>query len=58
MIASGEIHTMLHHFPLVRYENPGVFTPLQLAQIRKSTLAGVICRNGDDIDRIQVADWE
>ncbi|KAF7638230.1 hypothetical protein Mgra_00002202 [Meloidogyne graminicola] len=35
------------------YENPDVFTPLQLAQIRKITLAGIICRNGDDIDLIQ-----
>uniref|UniRef100_A0A1I8B0B9 Ig-like domain-containing protein n=1 Tax=Meloidogyne hapla TaxID=6305 RepID=A0A1I8B0B9_MELHA len=35
------------------YENPGVFTHLQLTQIRKSTLAGIICRNGDDIDKIQ-----
>uniref|UniRef100_A0A183C0G6 Peroxidasin n=1 Tax=Globodera pallida TaxID=36090 RepID=A0A183C0G6_GLOPA len=35
------------------YENDGVFTPLQLAQIRKTTLAKVLCTNGDAIDRIQ-----
>ncbi|KAL3073258.1 hypothetical protein niasHS_000010 [Heterodera schachtii] len=35
------------------YENDGVFTQLQLAQIRKTSLAKVLCTNGDDIDRIQ-----
>ncbi|CAG9541076.1 unnamed protein product [Cercopithifilaria johnstoni] len=35
------------------YENEGVFTPLQLQQIRKATLAAVLCNNGDHIDRIQ-----
>ncbi|MCP9265997.1 hypothetical protein DINM_021442 [Dirofilaria immitis] len=35
------------------YENEGVFTPLQLQQIRKTTLAAVLCNNGDYIDRIQ-----
>lgn len=38
-----------------RYENEGVFTPLQLQQIRKATLAAVLCNNGDSIDRVQVA---
>ncbi|VDM15323.1 unnamed protein product, partial [Wuchereria bancrofti] len=35
------------------YENEGVFTPLQLQQIRKTTLAAVLCNSGDHIDRIQ-----
>ncbi|MFH4978018.1 hypothetical protein AB6A40_004727 [Gnathostoma spinigerum] len=35
------------------YENPGVFTTLQLQQIKKTTLAAVLCNNGDDIDRVQ-----
>uniref|UniRef100_A0AC34QEH4 Peroxidasin n=1 Tax=Panagrolaimus sp. JU765 TaxID=591449 RepID=A0AC34QEH4_9BILA len=35
------------------YENPGVFTPLQLQQLRKTTVARVLCNNGDDIDRVQ-----
>ncbi|KAL3982171.1 hypothetical protein ACH3XW_46105 [Acanthocheilonema viteae] len=35
------------------YENEGVFTFLQLQQIRKTTLAAVLCNNGDHIDRIQ-----
>uniref|UniRef100_F1KTR8 Peroxidasin n=1 Tax=Ascaris suum TaxID=6253 RepID=F1KTR8_ASCSU len=35
------------------YENEGVFTQLQLQQIRKTSLAAVLCNNGDDIDRVQ-----
>lgn len=37
-----------------RYENEGVFTSLQLQQVRKATLAAVLCNSGDHIDRIQV----
>lgn len=37
----------------LRYENDGVFTKLQLQQIRKSSLSRVLCDNGDDIDRVQ-----
>ncbi|KAE9545805.1 hypothetical protein FO519_010983, partial [Halicephalobus sp. NKZ332] len=36
------------------YENEGVFTPLQLQQIRRTNLGKVLCNNGDDIDRVQV----
>ncbi len=35
------------------YENPGVFTPRQLAEIRDATLSRVICDNSDNIDSIQ-----
>ncbi|VDN35637.1 unnamed protein product, partial [Gongylonema pulchrum] len=35
------------------YENEGVFTSLQLQQIRKSSLAAVLCNSGDAIDRVQ-----
>uniref|UniRef100_A0A1I7VVU9 Peroxidasin n=1 Tax=Loa loa TaxID=7209 RepID=A0A1I7VVU9_LOALO len=35
------------------YENEGVFTPLQLQQIRKTTLAAVLCNSGDHIHRVQ-----
>ncbi|KHJ49017.1 CHDCT2 domain protein [Trichuris suis] len=35
------------------YENPGVFAPEQLQEIKKSTLARVLCHNGDEIDRVQ-----
>uniref|UniRef100_A0A4W3HGG3 Peroxidasin n=1 Tax=Callorhinchus milii TaxID=7868 RepID=A0A4W3HGG3_CALMI len=35
------------------YENPGVFTPAQLTQIKQSSLARVLCDNGDNITRIQ-----
>uniref|UniRef100_A0A2K6W3J0 Ig-like domain-containing protein n=1 Tax=Onchocerca volvulus TaxID=6282 RepID=A0A2K6W3J0_ONCVO len=35
------------------YENEGIFTSLQLQQIRKATLAAVLCNNGDYIDRVQ-----
>jgi peroxidase len=36
------------------YENSGIFTPLQLQQLRKTTLAKVICNNADEINKIQV----
>uniref|UniRef100_A0A7E4WD61 Peroxidase n=1 Tax=Panagrellus redivivus TaxID=6233 RepID=A0A7E4WD61_PANRE len=35
------------------YENEGVFTQLQLQQIKRVTLAKVLCNNGDNIDRVQ-----
>lgn len=35
------------------YENPGVFTPAQLAEIRQSSLSRVICDNSDGIVEIQ-----
>ncbi|KHJ93818.1 animal hem peroxidase [Oesophagostomum dentatum] len=41
------------------YENPGVFTPSQLAEIRKSSLSRVICDNGDHFELIsQVSRWK
>ena len=35
------------------YENPGVFTPAQLVELKKTTLAKVICDNGDQIEHAQ-----
>uniref|UniRef100_F1KRF1 Peroxidasin n=2 Tax=Ascaris TaxID=6251 RepID=F1KRF1_ASCSU len=35
------------------YENEGVFTNAQLREIKKVTLARILCDNGDNIDRIQ-----
>lgn len=34
------------------YENPGIFTPNQLVEIRKSSLARVICDNADHMELI------
>lgn len=34
------------------YENPTVFKPDQLEEIRKTSLARVLCDNGDNITRI------
>ncbi|CAI5450314.1 unnamed protein product [Caenorhabditis angaria] len=35
------------------YEKEGVFTANQLREIKKVTLARIICDNGDEIDRVQ-----
>lgn len=35
------------------YENPGVFRDEQLAQIRQTSLARILCDNGDNITRVQ-----
>ena len=35
------------------YENPKTFTPRQLAEIRKGTVARVICDNSDNINEVQ-----
>ncbi|XP_038605963.1 peroxidasin homolog [Tachyglossus aculeatus] len=35
------------------YENPGVFTPAQLTQIRQASLARIICDNSDNIQQLQ-----
>ncbi|XP_048452080.1 peroxidasin homolog [Rhincodon typus] len=35
------------------YENPGVFTPAQVTQLKQSSLASVLCDNGDDIQQVQ-----
>uniref|UniRef100_A0A646QDL0 Peroxidasin n=1 Tax=Hemiscolopendra marginata TaxID=943146 RepID=A0A646QDL0_9MYRI len=34
------------------YENPGIFKPEQLTQIKQSSLARVICDNGDNITQV------
>ncbi|XP_066570686.1 peroxidasin isoform X1 [Amia ocellicauda] len=35
------------------YENPGVFSPGQLTQIKQTSLARVLCDNSDNITRVQ-----
>ncbi|KAM4622957.1 peroxidasin homolog [Discoglossus pictus] len=35
------------------YSNPGVFTPAQLTQVQQSSLARVLCDNGDHILHVQ-----
>uniref|UniRef100_A0A8D2IVU7 Ig-like domain-containing protein n=1 Tax=Varanus komodoensis TaxID=61221 RepID=A0A8D2IVU7_VARKO len=35
------------------YENPGVFSPAQLTQIRQASLARIICDNSDHIRQLQ-----
>ena len=35
------------------YENPGVFTPAQVAELKSASLSRVICDNADNIPRIQ-----
>ncbi|KAK1792924.1 hypothetical protein P4O66_001649 [Electrophorus voltai] len=35
------------------YENPGVFTPAQLTQLKQASLTRVLCDNGDNITRTQ-----
>ncbi|XP_044155567.1 peroxidasin homolog [Bufo gargarizans] len=35
------------------YSNPGVFTPAQLTQIKQTSLARILCDNGDNIRHVQ-----
>ncbi|XP_030887534.1 peroxidasin-like protein [Leptonychotes weddellii] len=35
------------------YENPGVFTPAQLTQLKQASLGRVLCDNGDNIQQVQ-----
>ncbi|XP_043287207.1 peroxidasin isoform X2 [Venturia canescens] len=35
------------------YENPSVFKPEQLEQIKRTSLASILCLNGDNITRVQ-----
>ncbi|XP_027629631.1 peroxidasin homolog isoform X1 [Tupaia chinensis] len=35
------------------YENPGVFTPAQLTQLKQASLARILCDNSDNITRVQ-----
>ncbi|KAJ8288623.1 hypothetical protein COCON_G00012820 [Conger conger] len=35
------------------YENPGVFSPAQLTQLKQTSLTRVLCDNGDNITRVQ-----
>ena len=35
------------------YNNPGVFTPVQLRQIQQHSLSRILCDNGDNINNIQ-----
>ena len=36
------------------YENPGVFTPAQLTEIKKGSIARILCDNGDAVPQVQV----
>lgn len=40
------------HFCRFWYQNPAVFTPNQLAELEKVTLARIICDNGDNIQMV------
>lgn len=42
----------IRHGDRLWYENPGVFTSCQLREIKKITLAKLLCRNGDSITRV------
>lgn len=35
------------------HEKPGVFTPAQLRELKKTSLAKIICENGDNIEHVQ-----
>lgn len=35
------------------YENPGLFSPAQLTQIKQTSLARILCDNSDNITRVQ-----
>uniref|UniRef100_A0A4X2K4Z1 Uncharacterized protein n=1 Tax=Vombatus ursinus TaxID=29139 RepID=A0A4X2K4Z1_VOMUR len=35
------------------YENPGVFTPAQVTQLKQASLAHVLCENADNIQQVQ-----
>lgn len=34
------------------YENPGVFSPAQLTQLKQTSLARILCDNSDNITRV------
>ena len=42
-------HNSSYHSCRFYYEKPGLFTPEQLAEIKKTSLAKVICSNADNI---------
>ena len=42
----------IRHGDRLWYENPGVFSSCQLQEIKKITLAKLLCRNGDSITRV------
>lgn len=44
---------VLSAFTRLWYENPGVFTPAQLTQLKQASLARVLCDNGDNIQQVQ-----
>lgn len=46
-------HELLTFFPRFFYENPSVFRPDQLTQLKQTTLARVLCDNGDSMTHIK-----
>uniref|UniRef100_V9GWQ8 Peroxidasin n=1 Tax=Craspedacusta sowerbii TaxID=128124 RepID=V9GWQ8_CRASO len=44
---------ILRHGDRFWYENPAMFLPEQLTQIKQASLARVLCDNGDDINHVQ-----
>lgn len=54
----GINYLIFDHWSLIlRYENPTVFSPIQLQQLKKATLGRLLCDNGDNITRVQASRW-
>jgi hypothetical protein len=52
-MATGENLVQLSHNQFSFYfENPGIFTEAQLPEIKKASLARVLCENGDGIREV------
>uniref|UniRef100_A0A7E4VRZ8 peroxidase n=1 Tax=Panagrellus redivivus TaxID=6233 RepID=A0A7E4VRZ8_PANRE len=40
------------------FENPGIFTPAQLAELKKTSLSRIICDNGDHITQVPASGFD
>ena len=47
-----QMHLIIVNLFRFWYENPGVFTEPQLAELRKVTMARMICDSGDNIKKM------